>query len=87
MKDTTVFVYIADCLTPSLVPVKPFNKHNKVPPVLEVQEFNQACPEAAYPHTTYVNNLYVYPIFLNYSNQKTYHKVKYCILLAKNYFF
>ena len=44
-------------------------------PTVEVEEFCQSCPEAAHPHTSYVNNLYVYPLALNYSNQKVFSKV------------
>ena len=47
----------------------------KFRPTVEVEEFCQSCPEAAHPHTAYVNNLYVYPLSLNYSNQKVFSKV------------
>ena len=65
-----------DCLTSSLVPVKPFDDSSSdFRPTMEIEEFCQSCPEAAYPHTSYVNNFYVYPISLNYSNQKVFSKV------------
>ena len=44
-------------------------------PTVEVEEFYQSCPRAAHPHTAYVNILYVYPLSLNYSNQKVFSKV------------
>ncbi|XP_048588509.1 dedicator of cytokinesis protein 9 isoform X4 [Nematostella vectensis] len=62
--------------TPSLIPVKPFDFKDRDPPTLEVEEFCQSFPEAAYPHTTYVNNFYVYPISLNFNNQKVFSKAR-----------
>lgn len=66
---------LLDVMTSSLVPVKPWDDSLSVLPTVEVEEFCQTCPEAAHPHTTYVNNLYVYPLSLNYSNQKVFSKV------------
>ena len=69
-------MFVIDCLTSSLVPVKPWDDSSLViRPSVEVEEFCQSCPEAAHPHTSYVNNLYVYPLALNYSNQKVFSKV------------
>lgn len=62
-------------MTPSLLPVRPFNDKSKIQPTLEVQEFVPAIPEAVYPHMVYVNNFYVYPLMLNFNNQKVYSKV------------
>ena len=70
------FVFSIDSLTSSLVPVKPWDDSLNVRPTVEVEEFSQSCPEAAHPHISYVNNFYVYPLALNYSNQKVYSKVK-----------
>ena len=70
------YFLLTDCLTSSLVPIKPWDESSGViRPTVEVEEFCQSCPEAAHPHTAYVNNLYVYPLSLNYSNQKVFSKV------------
>lgn len=71
----TVSCALLDVMTSSLVPVKPWDDSLNVLPTVEVEEFCQTCPDAAHPHTTYVNNLYVYPLSLNYSNQKVFSKV------------
>lgn len=71
----TVSCALLDVMTSSLVPVKPWDDSLSVLPTVEVEEFCQTCPDAAHPHTTYVNNLYVYPLSLNYSNQKVFSKV------------
>ncbi|XP_015750585.1 PREDICTED: dedicator of cytokinesis protein 9-like, partial [Acropora digitifera] len=68
---------ITNCLTSSLVPVKPWDDSSGVVrPTVEVEEFCQSCPEAAHPHTAYVNNFYVYPLSLNYSSQKVFSKAR-----------
>lgn len=67
---------IPNVMTSSLVPVKPWDDSLSVLPTVEVEEFCQTCPDAAHPHTTYVNNLYVYPLSLNYSNQKVFSKAR-----------
>ncbi|XP_074634034.1 dedicator of cytokinesis protein 9-like isoform X3 [Acropora palmata] len=68
---------ITNCLTSSLVPVKPWDdSYGVVRSTVEVEEFCQSCPEAAHPHTAYVNNLYVYPLSLNYSSQKVFSKAR-----------
>ena len=70
------YFLLTDCLTSSLVPIKPWDEScGVIRPTVEVEEFCQSCPEAAHPHTAYVNNLYVYPLSLNYSNQKVFSKV------------
>lgn len=72
----TASCFLLDVMTSSLVPVKPWDDSLSVLPTVEVEEFCQTCPDAAHPHTTYANNLYVYPLSLNYSNQKVFSKVK-----------
>lgn len=72
----TASCLLLDVMTSSLVPVKPWDDSLSVLPTVEVEEFCQTCPDAAHPHTTYANNLYVYPLSLNYSNQKVFSKVK-----------
>jgi hypothetical protein len=75
MYNILLFALIVDVLTPSLLGVKPFHYSVKTLPTLEIEEFNQLFPEAANPHTTYVNNFYIYPLSLNYNNQKVFSKV------------
>ncbi|XP_022797946.1 dedicator of cytokinesis protein 11-like [Stylophora pistillata] len=70
------FEGIPNSLTSSLVPVKPWDDSLNVRPTVEVEEFSESCPEAAHPHIFYVNNFYVYPLSLNYSNQKVFSKAR-----------
>ncbi len=46
------------------------------PPALEVAEFPSTLIDDAYPHTTYVNHLYVYPRSLKYDAQKSFHRAR-----------
>ncbi|KGL80696.1 Dedicator of cytokinesis protein 8, partial [Tinamus guttatus] len=54
------------CLTPELLPVKPFPE-NRNRPHKEILEF--PVREVYVPHTTYRNLLYVYPQRLNFANR------------------
>ena len=75
-KDLHYLLLYLDSLTSSLISLKPWDDSSGViRPTVEVEEFSQAFPEAAHPYTSYVNNLYVYPLLLNYSNQKVFSKV------------
>ena len=75
-KDLHYLLLYPDSLTSSLIPLKPWDDSSGViRPTVEIEEFSQAFPEAAHPYTSYVNNLYVYPLSLNYSNQKVFSKV------------
>eukprot|EP00795_Rhopilema_esculentum_P016504 gene16504-7923_t len=65
-----------NCFTPSHVPLKPFSRSNDIPSSLEVQEIISDRPDVASPFTTYLNHFYVYPVSLNYSNQKTFSKAR-----------
>lgn len=70
--------------------MKPFSRSKDIPSSLEVQEFTSNKPDVANPFTNYVNNFYVYPVSLNYSNQKIFSKVRlhpssYFITLQVNY--
>ncbi|XP_077870412.1 dedicator of cytokinesis protein 9-like [Saccoglossus kowalevskii] len=64
-----------NCLTPSLVPLDPY----PIPPItdvlLEIEEFIPEEGRFSYPHTNYVNHLYVYPRSLKYDGQKAFNKV------------
>lgn len=68
--------FIVDSMTSSLIPVRPFDDKTKIQPTLEVQEFVPAIPEAVHPYVVYINNFYVYPLMLNFNNQKVYSKVQ-----------
>ncbi|CAB4020820.1 Hypothetical predicted protein, partial [Paramuricea clavata] len=67
---------LANSMTASLLPVRPFNDKSKIQPTLEVQEFVPAIPEAVHPHMVYANNFYVYPLMLNFNNQKVFSKAR-----------
>ncbi|XP_036289790.1 dedicator of cytokinesis protein 8 isoform X7 [Pipistrellus kuhlii] len=54
------------CLTPELLPVKPFSE-NRTRPHKEILEF--PIREVYVPHTVYRNLLYVYPQRLNFTNK------------------
>ena len=78
-----LFLYL-DSLTSSLIPLKPWDDSSCViRPTVEIEEFSQAFPEAAHPYTSYVNNLYVYPLSLNYSNQKVFSKVSNLLVIER----
>uniref|UniRef100_A0A8C9MLF3 Dedicator of cytokinesis 8 n=1 Tax=Serinus canaria TaxID=9135 RepID=A0A8C9MLF3_SERCA len=57
---------IGYCLTPELLPVKPFSE-NRNRPLKEILEF--PVREVYVPHTIYRNLLYVYPQRLNFANR------------------
>ncbi|XP_032873676.1 dedicator of cytokinesis protein 8 isoform X3 [Amblyraja radiata] len=56
----------AFCITPELLPVKPYPE-NRGRPIKEILEFPSH--EVYVPHTTYRNLLYVYPQRLNFANR------------------
>ncbi|XP_012873896.1 PREDICTED: dedicator of cytokinesis protein 8 isoform X2 [Dipodomys ordii] len=57
---------ISGCLTPEMLPVKPFPE-NRTRPHKEILEF--PIREVYVPHTVYRNLLYVYPQRLNFANK------------------
>ncbi|XP_076061952.1 dedicator of cytokinesis protein Ziz isoform X2 [Oratosquilla oratoria] len=63
-------------VTPSLEPVNPFPNPPTHEPTVEVQEFISSDIDDIHPHVNYRNNLYVYPRFLNYDNQKTFGRAR-----------
>ncbi|XP_028405691.1 dedicator of cytokinesis protein 9-like isoform X2 [Dendronephthya gigantea] len=67
---------LQNSMTSSLLPVRPFNDKIKIEPTLEVQEFVPVIPDAVHPHMVYTNNFYVYPLMLNFNNQKVYSKAR-----------
>ncbi|XP_055550318.1 dedicator of cytokinesis protein 9 isoform X4 [Wyeomyia smithii] len=65
-----------NCLTTSLVPLKPFPSPPTVEPTLEITEFVGTSEQHLYPYATYVNHLYVYPLQLNYDSQKIFSRAR-----------
>ncbi|XP_042890658.1 dedicator of cytokinesis protein 9-like isoform X3 [Penaeus japonicus] len=69
-------VTLPNSLTPTLEPVKPFPNPPTHEPTVEVQEFSGRHIDDIHPYVNYSNNLYVYPHFLNYENQKSFNRAR-----------
>ncbi|RXN09987.1 dedicator of cytokinesis 9-like protein [Labeo rohita] len=68
---------VANCVTPSYIPVRPFENNGPSNGVLlEVEEFVPCIAKCSQPFTTYNNHLYVYPKHLKYDNQKSFAKAR-----------
>ncbi|KAL1273165.1 hypothetical protein QQF64_029027, partial [Cirrhinus molitorella] len=68
---------VANCVTPSYIPVRPFENNGPSDSVLlEVEEFVPCIAKCSQPFTTYNNHLYVYPKHLKYDNQKSFAKAR-----------
>ncbi|KAM8903387.1 dedicator of cytokinesis protein 10 isoform 1-T1 [Spinachia spinachia] len=65
-----------NCVTPSCVPVKPFDELSKHQPTVEVEEFVQDTTKFTQPHRVYRNHIYVYPKHLKYDSQKSFAKAR-----------
>lgn len=65
-----------NCLTSSLVPIKPFPIPPTVEPTIEVMEFEGSSEKEVYPYTNFVNHLYVYPQMLNFDTQKLFTRAR-----------
>ena len=70
-----VLNFVSDTVTPSYVPVKPFPVPPSNPPALEIEEFVPEKGQLSNPHSSYVNNLYIYPLSLKFDSQKSFTKV------------
>ncbi|KXS21644.1 hypothetical protein M427DRAFT_27258 [Gonapodya prolifera JEL478] len=55
-------MHISNCMTPSLVPLRPFVIDPDVGVVRELQEFAPPETSTVNAHLVYVNNLYIYPM-------------------------
>lgn len=66
---------VADTLTSSLVPVRPFTDSPGEPITKEIAEFVPDEAQYAHPYTSYVNHVYVYPKSLKYDGQRVFPKV------------
>lgn len=67
-----IVVDVADCLTCSLSPLKPFSASPNSEVTVEVAEL---CPEPQ-PFTSYLNHLYVYPQSLAFDTQKMFTRAR-----------
>uniref|UniRef100_A0A336LXY2 CSON007578 protein n=2 Tax=Culicoides sonorensis TaxID=179676 RepID=A0A336LXY2_CULSO len=63
-------------LTTTLAPIKPFPMPVAAEPSIEICEFLGATDKDVYPFTTFVNHLYVYPLALNFENQKLFSRAR-----------
>lgn len=66
----------ADCLTTSLVPLKPFPLPPTNEPTFEILEFESLSEKEVHPYTTFLNHLYVYPLSLNFDTQKVFTRAR-----------
>uniref|UniRef100_A0A673KZU1 Dedicator of cytokinesis protein 9-like n=1 Tax=Sinocyclocheilus rhinocerous TaxID=307959 RepID=A0A673KZU1_9TELE len=68
---------VANCVTPSFIPVRPFESNGPSDGVLlEMEEFVPCIAKCSQPFTTYNNHLYVYPKHLKYDSQKSFAKAR-----------
>ncbi|KAL3847595.1 hypothetical protein ACJMK2_018498 [Sinanodonta woodiana] len=67
---------LENTLTPSLVPVKPFPDPPTNPPAMEIEDFLPEQGQFMSPFTSYINNLYVYPLSLKFDSQKSFTKAR-----------
>lgn len=65
-----------DCLTTSLLPLKPFPLPPTNEPSIEVMEFEGSSEKEIHPYSTFINHLYVYPQSLNFDTQKTFTRAR-----------
>ncbi|XP_058447960.1 dedicator of cytokinesis protein 9 isoform X2 [Malaya genurostris] len=72
-----------NCLTTSLVPLKPFPSPPTVEPTLEIAEFASTSEQHLNPYATYVNHLYVYPLHLSYDSQKIFSRARNLAVLVE----
>ncbi|XP_063772080.1 dedicator of cytokinesis protein 10 isoform X4 [Pseudophryne corroboree] len=72
----TVPMEHSNCLTSSLIPIKPFGEIEKHPPTVEIEEFVQTSTKYSEPHRTYKNQIYIYPKHLKYDSQRYFSKAR-----------
>ncbi|XP_053314862.1 dedicator of cytokinesis protein 10 isoform X2 [Spea bombifrons] len=72
----TVPMELPNCLTSSLIPIKPFGELEKYTPTVEVEEFVQASTKYSQPYRTYKNQMYLYPKHLKYDSQRCFNKAR-----------
>ncbi|CAN9498340.1 unnamed protein product [Ophioblennius macclurei] len=67
---------VANCVTPSYIPVRGFEGNGPGGALLEVEEFVPCIAKCSQPFTIYKNHLYVYPKHLKYDGQKSFAKAR-----------
>uniref|UniRef100_A0A8C5MXC6 Dedicator of cytokinesis 10 n=1 Tax=Leptobrachium leishanense TaxID=445787 RepID=A0A8C5MXC6_9ANUR len=65
-----------NCLTSSLIPLKPFGDIEKHSPTVEVEEFLHPSTKFSQPYRSYKNQMYLYPKHLKYDSQKCFNKAR-----------
>ncbi|XP_055642537.1 dedicator of cytokinesis protein 9 isoform X3 [Toxorhynchites rutilus septentrionalis] len=73
----------ANCLTTTLVPLKPFPSPPSADPTLEITEFVSSSEQHLNPYASFVNHLYVYPLHLNYDSQKVFSRARNIAVLVE----
>lgn len=71
-----ITVFIADTLTTSLSPLKPFPLPPVNEPTIEVMEFEGTSEKDVHPYTTFLNHLYVYPQSLSFDTQRSFTRAR-----------
>ena len=69
-------VSVADSLTTSLSPLKPFPLPPTHEPTIEVMEFEGISEKDVHPYTTFLNHLYVYPQSLSFDTQRSFTRAR-----------
>jgi hypothetical protein len=67
---------ITDCLSTTLLPIKPFEVPPAQPPTMEIAEFSGTSEREIHPFSIFVNHLYVYPTSLNFESQKLFSRAR-----------
>ncbi|XP_045415052.1 dedicator of cytokinesis protein 10 isoform X6 [Lemur catta] len=67
---------LANCVTSSFIPVKPFNVMAQPEPTVEVEEFVYDSSKYCRPYRVYKNQIYIYPKHLKYDSQKCFNKAR-----------
>lgn len=58
------------------MPLKPFPIPPKSDSTLEVCEFLGSTDRDVYPFTTFINHIFIYPLVLNFDNQKLFSRAR-----------
>lgn len=74
-EDCLLYMF-TDCLTSSLMPLKPFPVPPTSEPTIEVTEFEGTNVLEVHPYTTFFNHLYVYPNCLLFDTQKLFTRAR-----------
>lgn len=58
------------------MPLKPFPTPPKSEPTYEICEFLGSTDRDVHPYTTFINHLFIYPLALNFDNQKLFSRAR-----------